>query len=499
MAKSKGKPAHKGKGKGKAKPPGVTTSVTPTNVVAKNEDLSTASIIQTMDKPSTSGRRVRLALSMIMGNEEAIVRRCLTNMAPIIKATDGIIIISCNGSDGTRGIIDKFLKDNDIMGMTIYRPWIKDFGNNRTETLKVVEDYVFQYQRSKRMGTEFIPTCEKNFSTIDNRLATHKISELEDIWYSVHTDADNLLLPYGVTHEQWLKTPDQNREYVIPDLQMIASTYEDRYDIPTYRGDPKHTYASAFLLKVGPIDRIYWEDPLHEYVVTKGGSSRLYPQLANCWMYSSAEGDRNRDPAGKDLDDYVTLQRAISSKGDKIRWWYYSGKSLRDYLAHTSEGVMRKHYLDMAVTCFKQVIDRGDWLEERYMACYHAATIIKWYGGIERREEALGMFLKCLEFMAERRETLWHIVDLATLLGKKNIAWPLCKLGWKRPRRTYLLEFDDETWTYKFPLAAASCAWDWGEKDCWKELTLEAVNSKYCPEHERTHNLNEIKRIMPTS
>ncbi len=486
-----------------AKPPSVKAQGGKNEIdntgVNKKEDVVVVGASQTVVLPSaadqtevmSSGRRVRFVLSMIVGNEEKVIRRCLANIAPLIKATDGAIVISCNGWDGTRAIIDKLLIDNDIMGTTIFRPWIKDFGHSRTEALKVAEDFIFQYQRAKTQQIEFKPTCVDEFDTVGVRLASHRLNELEDIWYALFMDADNLLLPAGMDNKQWLALPENERVYPIPDLVSISQCPLDRYYIDTWRKEVTETYETTLLVRINPSNRFAWEDPLHEYLVSSRSSSKT---LSGCTLNSGCDGDRNQSPT-KFLDDFTVFQRLLL-KGDTPRWWYYAGQSLRDFIVCNELDTMLDNYVELAITCFENAMKKSNFLEERYRSCFHCATLVKWYGGIEQRKRAFNYFLKCLEYMAERREALWHIMDLAKLLDMENVAWPLCKLGWKRPRRHYVLNVDEHIWSLAFPRDAAALALKWDDKESYVELMTEAINSPLIDADEKMDLKRQLESHM---
>lgn len=80
-----------------------------------------------------------VCLNMIVKNESAVIRRCLTSAKPLI---DYWVIVDTGSTDGTQDIIKEFMKD--IPGELHERPWV-NFGHNRNEALALAKgkaDYV---------------------------------------------------------------------------------------------------------------------------------------------------------------------------------------------------------------------------------------------------------------------------------------------------------------------------------------------------------------------
>lgn len=71
----------------------------------------------------------KICLCMIVKNEAHVIERCLASVKPYIHAW---AICDTGSTDGTQGIIEKYL--SDFPGAVVERPWV-DFATNRNEAL----------------------------------------------------------------------------------------------------------------------------------------------------------------------------------------------------------------------------------------------------------------------------------------------------------------------------------------------------------------------------
>jgi hypothetical protein len=75
---------------------------------------------------------ITIGLSMIVKNEATVITRCLDSVKDII---DYVCICDTGSTDGTMGVIKKWLRDNHIPGEVYSEKW-QDFAYNRTHALK---------------------------------------------------------------------------------------------------------------------------------------------------------------------------------------------------------------------------------------------------------------------------------------------------------------------------------------------------------------------------
>lgn len=105
-------------------------------------------------------KRPTIALSMIVRNESAVIRRCLRSVKPFI---DSWAISDTGSTDGTQAIIREELAG--IPGTLIERPWV-DFSTNRNEAL----------EEARKSGAEFLLILDA-----DEELTTDPGFTLEDL------------------------------------------------------------------------------------------------------------------------------------------------------------------------------------------------------------------------------------------------------------------------------------------------------------------------------
>ena len=73
----------------------------------------------------------KICLSMIVKNEERVIRRCLESVLPYI---DAWAIVDTGSTDRTMEIIREVMADVD--GVLLEREWVDNFGVSRTQALE---------------------------------------------------------------------------------------------------------------------------------------------------------------------------------------------------------------------------------------------------------------------------------------------------------------------------------------------------------------------------
>ncbi len=88
-----------------------------------------------------SAEKKTVCLNMIVKDESKVITRCLESVLPMI---DYWVISDTGSTDGTQEIIKEYMKEKNVPGELIERPW-KNFAHNRNEALDAARgkaDYV---------------------------------------------------------------------------------------------------------------------------------------------------------------------------------------------------------------------------------------------------------------------------------------------------------------------------------------------------------------------
>ena len=145
----------------------------------------------------------KIALAMIVKDEENIIVRCLDSVKRLI---DYVYIADTGSTDNTVAVILKWLETNNIKGQVVRHSW-RDFASNRTRVLDEVRD-LFGIDYALTIDADEILTYDE-----DVDLETFKKGMHHDLYRiccrygSVEYMRDNLLknsMPYyykGILHE----------------------------------------------------------------------------------------------------------------------------------------------------------------------------------------------------------------------------------------------------------------------------------------------------------
>jgi tetratricopeptide (TPR) repeat protein len=87
---------------------------------------------------AATGVPLRICLSMIARNEQAIIERCL-NAA--VSIADAVVICDTGSTDETPRIAARWLAARGVPGRVVHHPW-QDFGANRTAAVREAETFV---------------------------------------------------------------------------------------------------------------------------------------------------------------------------------------------------------------------------------------------------------------------------------------------------------------------------------------------------------------------
>ena len=103
------------------------------------ERTAESSTKQTAERPAERGTNMKIALSLIVKNEQRCIRRCLLAAAPLV---DLIVIADTGSTDRTKEIIEEFRSHGESRPeIHVYDfPWCNDFSAARNFTLERAEE-----------------------------------------------------------------------------------------------------------------------------------------------------------------------------------------------------------------------------------------------------------------------------------------------------------------------------------------------------------------------
>lgn len=211
-----------------------------------------------------------ICLVMIVRNESTVIRRCLNSVAPYINEW---VIVDTGSNDGTQDIIKDHMDSLGIPGNLYEREW-KDFGTNRTESLRLA---------AGRCDYRLIIDADD-------------VLEVEDPTVFDNLDGDCYRMPIHLDGVVYMR------------IQLVKSSQDWRY--------------------VGV---------LHEYIKYMGEESIKEADLRTVKMVAGVSSDKRDALKGRDkyYNDALIFERELLNNKDldeglKSRYWFYCGQSYRD-------------------------------------------------------------------------------------------------------------------------------------------------------------------------
>lgn len=217
----------------------------------------------------TSEQNKKICLVMIVKNEEDVIERCLSSVAPYISYW---VIVDTGSSDNTISKIKEVMEGFNIPGEIHERPWI-DFGSNRTESLELAKD-----------------KCD----------------------YRWVIDADDYFQPLS----------DKNPFQILSD---DVDCYKFFYQLNGLQ------YYRAQMVKSNQ-DWVY-EGVLHEYLAYKGNPEGSFQDgniIDSAVIASISPFKRASSLEEKYLNDSKVLHKALEKEPNNARYVFYLAQSYRD-------------------------------------------------------------------------------------------------------------------------------------------------------------------------
>jgi glycosyltransferase involved in cell wall biosynthesis len=215
-----------------------------------------------------SEQNKKICLVMIVKDEEDVIERCLSSVAPFISYW---IIVDTGSTDNTKQRIQEIMDGFEIPGEIHERPWV-DFGTNRTESLKLAKG-----------------KCD----------------------YRWIIDADD-----------YIELKDGKNPFTI--LDPSVDCYKFMYSLGNLQ------YYRAQMIKSNQ-DWVY-EGVLHEYLAFKEGEGVFAEGTMGECIIKAAISPHKRAASLKEKysNDAKVLEKALLNEPDNKRYIFYLAQSYRD-------------------------------------------------------------------------------------------------------------------------------------------------------------------------
>jgi glycosyltransferase involved in cell wall biosynthesis len=268
--------------------------------------------------------RHKVALCMIVKDEEAVIRRSVASARPYI---DCFVIADTGSTDGTiAAILDEL---SDLPGAVVSHAW-ENFGANRTKALALLRG----------------------------------VAE-----YALMIDADDSLMLCDL---QVTRPGDADPDAPLPRDTLLrhssAADWDgdpaaDGFAMPVIFGTMKHKRVHVFRVS----SDWHYVGAVHEYPTPRAPitASPRTPDLpgGNTVLFSRSAGARSKDPI-RFLKDAHALAASLSAEPKNERSVFYLAQSLKNAGLPAA-----------AAPYFRRRVDMGGWPAERYVSLCHLIAI----------------------------------------------------------------------------------------------------------------------------
>jgi glycosyltransferase involved in cell wall biosynthesis len=222
------------------------------------------------DAPKLQVNKQKIALCMIVKDEESVITRCFDSVRGIV---DYYVICDTGSTDNTIKVIKDYWKQHGLKGELHEKPWV-NFAHNRTE--------VMSYGSS---------------APVD---------------YLMTLDADEII----ATFKEGVIKPDE-------EVVKLPHMTEDAIYVTTVYGNTE--YRRTQFVKRGLSWR--WSQPIHEYCWAPDASTEQYLDEICC--KPTPDGARSSDP-NKYIKDALVFEKYILDHPTEWRSYFYLAQSYAD-------------------------------------------------------------------------------------------------------------------------------------------------------------------------
>jgi tetratricopeptide (TPR) repeat protein len=224
------------------------------------------------------------------------------------------------------------------------------------------------------------------------------------------------------------------------------SLNEDVYNI--FQGSPSFIYKNTRLIK-NKVGMSYW-GVTHEYLKSPDGSTVYTIPKNQLFINDVGDGGCKHD---KFLRDIRLLEKGLNENPNNDRYTFYLANSYKN-----------AGQLENAIKTYKQRIHLGGWNEEVWYSYYSLGQCYKELGNMK---EAINIWIHGYEFLPNRIENLYEIINYYRISGKNTLAYTYYNLAkYEKNRKTVFdnlfLEKDiyDYKLDYELSIIGYYCNWD---------------------------------------
>lgn len=420
----------------------------------------------------------RVCASMIMRDEEHVIKRCLNSFKEGLEA---ISMVDTGSLDKSVEIVEDFIKDNNLKGGVRRREW-RDFDRSRNDAL----EYSFEVIRQTEKLPESGPITKGQYDEYKRN---------EKPWYIFIIDADDIFYSdeyNGGVVEGNLDWVSENHPSNLPLCLRKTGPLKDEYRIWTVTGNHGFYFSRMFKINPSGANMPRWHYPVHEVCYVTGIHNSTSENLKGGRLYSGRTGGRSKK-GNKSLNEYMTFQSSLD-KGRIMpssisRILYYMGQCCHDL-----------RFYDQAMYFYNERIKRKYYGNdgEAYVAHMRIQEDYQWCRSALFKELSADQILFCrlkhlwsaFSIAPHRREACYELGRYHHDKQEFAIAWFYFKSGltYDKPLVADLIA-DMTLFTYKYLQIAYLSAYYAGDIDSFIKYGKNIVLDETAP-----HNVRESVR-----
>lgn len=264
------------------------------------------------------------------------------------------------------------------------------------------------------------------------------------------------------------------------ELQFSDAKFYEKLDPEkTYEIEKHHShirYATPAITNIKKF-KWRWNAPVHNFLSCEPPvESGKVEKLDSVWIkYHQHQGAKSAGLTVKEkyLRDANILENELKNNPNDARSQFYLAQSYMDACD-----------CQKAIEHYKKVRSMNGWIEEKYVACWKAGSMMLTYK--QDQVEALGLLVFAHELMPTRLEAIFELLKWARINQKYEFGFSMCRgaLQLAKPDncRLFVCPY---IYQYAFADELSICAYWSGEYILARDLAINAFYNKHLPEWEK--------------